>query len=212
MLPYKMTEYMEIGGPTNYRDTIFDFLTYSTNGLLIRDSLLSFSNYGQGYEMSKTISTYTYTGNKIYGYSVFNLLVTFPGNSLYSSTKKDTLTLDANANVIARNNYNDHGGVIPDSESNIGTYTYDNNPSPMLNLNINKVLVGVGDIFVPDGSKNNITSLNEKNYYNGVLLGSTSENYLNAYTFKVNGYPSTVFMPYLPGTDYSKIVYLYKTL
>lgn len=209
MLPNLITTYSEDSGN---KDTTFKNLLYSNTGTLLRDSTIGYYHYGTLYSITKEISNYTQNGNKIYGISVFNLIYNSTGvTSNY--TRRDTLTLDANTNLIGFNNLTIYGLVPPQINRQSNTYTYGNNPSPFVNLNISKANMLPGDIYTENASRNNILSIQEKYYNNGTLQNTFIENYNGKYSFKLNGYPSSILLPdpSIPG-DYLKVLYFYITL
>jgi len=159
----------------------------------------------------KRIKLYTYSNNKIYIHlenQFFN-----PTSSIY--IQNDTLTPDANNNIILKHSSNNNSS---NNSSIITNYSYGNNPSPLINLNIWDKL-GIcfedGDFYLIQGMNNNLTSLKISVYENGVLQGThiVLDN-SDTYTFDPNGYPNSInfHFPINPNSFTRKIIYVYKSL
>jgi hypothetical protein len=196
------------------RDTILSYLTYNSNGFLLKDSLLEYRHISLNnqpvFNIRKGISSYSYNTNKIYINSISTTLYDIYG-SLYSQAKKDTLTLNANKDVIGIKSKT----IYPQNTSELnGIYTYENKPSYCSALNINNIFpINLGDvIYNQTGAKNTRLKSMETTYQNGVLSFIDILDYTNKYTFKANGFPSSALMTYPPSTDYRKLVFIYKTL
>jgi hypothetical protein len=209
VLPDRITKL--IINPAGTIDTIVNFLSYSNNGILIRDSTISFFHSVNGnYNFNKEISTYSYVSNKIFIYTANT-------SSMPNSTfiQKDTLLQDANTNIIAKNRSIDYGLNSPNNSSSITTYTYGNNPSPLINLNICNKLGKFEDgyYFLFQGSKNNLKSLNIASYSNGVFQNNVIlVDNMDTYTFNTNGYPNSLNFQFPLNPQTKKLVYLYVSL
>lgn len=210
VLPYK-TVYYSSG--QYQRDTIVSFLYYNSLGQLIRDSSMSFRHYigSTDYSIQKSISAYTYTGNKIYS-SLSAVILAGYGQPYF---QKDTLTLDGNKNVIEKRsfNYSFVGGL--NTSRYVRVFTYDNKPSHYSQLNINNIyptdLYDADPLYYQLGTKNNRLSINETEYQNGILVGTYNDDFIGKYTYKANGFPSSIFYPYPPSGDYDKFVFIYRS-
>ena len=205
-LPYKITK--RVDNP-NGIDTLLDYLFYSSEGLLIKDSLLLFSYpTGRNPVMSKQIRLFSHGNNKIYinlKYQTLN-----PTGNIY--IKNDTLLFDINNNIIQTNSTDNY--IY--NRSTITNYTYGNNPSPMINLNIwNKLGILYYDkgFYLKQGVKNNLTSLKSFIYDNGVLLFTTiTLDNTSIYTFKNNGYPNSLNLDFYLSPNSLSLDYIYKSL
>lgn len=201
-LPNKIIKVFK--NPTGIPDTLTNFLTY-LNSRIIRDSAV------RGVANSvKTISTFTYVGNKIFVYTN-NTSLNVPNNNFI---KKDTLTQDASTNIIAKNSFIDYGVNAPNNNLSITTYTYGNNPSPLINLNICNKLgkFEVGDYFLYQGSKNNLISLTLTSYSNSGQINVIYTDNMDTYVFKSNGYPSSLNFQFPLNPQTRKIIYQYVSL
>jgi hypothetical protein len=210
LLPNKITQLSGFGSD---KDTIAKFLTYNTSGMLLRDSALLSFRSGTFYQVIKEISNYTKVGSKIYGNTVSTMIYNSSGNVSSIYTKKDTLTLDANSNLVGHNYSFSYVGNPTLIDRNVDVYSYGTNPSPFTNMNISKSTLLVEDIVTPNASKNNMLTLNQKRYENGILQNNQVEDYTGKYSFKTNGYPAFLtFIDPTVSSDFVKVVYVYTTL
>lgn len=206
LLPYKITK--RVNNPTGI-DTILNYLFYSVQGILIKDSLLSFSYpTGGNPVIRKQIRLFSYSNNNIYIH-LENQIINPTGNNYIQN---DTLSIDGNNNIIQKRSSNNTTG-----SSVIINYTYGNNPSPMINLNIwNKlgILYNDQDFYLIQGLKNNLTSLISSVYNNNGVLQATAITLgnLDIYTFKNNGYPNSLKFQFPMSPNSKSIVYVYKSL
>ena len=190
--------------PIGIPDTLTNYLSYSNNRI-IRDSAVS-GNINSGTK----ISTFTYVGIKTIIYSSITYL-NLPSNNY---TIKDTLTQDANSNIIAKNSFIEYGINSPNNSSSITTYTYGNNPSPLINLNICNKLgkFEISDHFLYQGSKNNLTSLTVSSYSNGIQVNVIVTDNMDTYVFKTNGYPYSLNFQFPLNPQTRKLIYKYVSL
>jgi hypothetical protein len=217
-LPIKRYEYAETFGNYSTKDTVFSFLIYNNLNQLIKDSSISFSKTTSpsNYSIRKTIANYSYGTNKIYGFTASTIIYDL-SNSYQPYTQRDTVTLDGNKNIIESRQKSLVGNTFPSLENKIYTFTYDNKPSPYLNQNINNIFPNIPDgstdyIYNQDGSKNNRLKSREVSITSGGT-GIYDGDFTGKYTYKLNGYPSSIFIPDLSvPTNYSKFVFIYKTL
>ena len=201
------------------RDTSISFLFYNLNGILIKDSAIAYNhisfNSQTVYTILKGIKNYTYSPNKVFGNSVFSIIYDLSGTQ-NPSTEKDTLTLDVNKDVISRKSKTVYSGNSTSILEFNGIYTYDTKPSHCRALNINNIFPivyeGADVIYNQQGAKNTRLKSTETFYQNGNSSGTNIFDYTNKYSYKANGFPASVLMPYPPSTDYSKLVFIYTTL
>ena len=210
-LPYRIVK-QKISATGTF-NKVENFLTYASSGNLIKDSIISSNNANGNNVFYQKISNYFYLNNKIFINSINTS--NLPNNNFL---ERDTLTQDVNTNIISKNSYTDYGLNSPNNSSSISTYTYGNNPSPFLNLNICNRLGKFenGDYssyFLYQGSKNNLTSLKKAAYSNGVFqVNIIVFDNLDTYNFKVNGYANSIAFQFPLSPQFKRLVYEYKTL
>lgn len=187
-LPYMMS--VDTSGVIESRT----FYTYLFNGQLSKDSTISktFNTSGQLNILIKIIKKYIRSGDKIYEAIRYERLNTL-NNNLQIENDFDTTTLDLNDNPI----------LLSQRVRTINC-TYASNPSPMVNVNINPIYSLEDDeaiLFQSIGSKNIINTWKHTNINNGVGTITYNKNYTNSYTFKANGYPSSIMANAQNGTS-----------
>lgn len=187
-LPYMMS--VDTSGVIESRT----FYTYLFNGQLSKDSTISktFNTSGQLNILIKIIKKYIRSGDKIYEAIRYERLNTL-NNNLQIENDFDTTTLDLNDNPI----------LLSQRVRTINC-TYGSNPSPMVNVNINPIYSLEDDeaiLFQSIGSKNIINTWKHTNINNGVGTITYNKNYTNSYTFKANGYPSSIMANAQNGTS-----------
>ena len=214
--PIKKYDYYEYFGNYSAKDTSMSFFNYNSLNQLIKDSTIEFKKTPSNYTILKRVSNYTYVLNKIYGVTVSTILYSTI-NSFQPYIQRDTATLDANKNIINSRQQTIVGTTSPTIENKIYTFTYDNKPSPYLNQNINYIFPNIPEgstdyIYDQIGSKNNRLTSNEVSITSGGT-GSYFGDFTGKYIYKSNGYPSSIFIPdpSFP-TDFSKFIFIYKTL
>jgi hypothetical protein len=204
----------------NRKDTSTSFLSYNANGELTIDStIISTGNIPPNpsyYLSEKRITNYTFNTNKVYGNIAYTTL--FSSNGIYSSSlEKDTSTLDANKNIIDRKSTRTINGS-PNIIKYNGIFTYDNNPSPYKVLNIASIFPVPNTLdqeqpaYNMQGAKNARLISSESQICNCGLSANNSANFTNKYTFKSNGFPEIILVPSTPSTDFTKIIFIYRTL
>jgi hypothetical protein len=201
------------------RDTSISFLFYNLNGILIKDSAIDYNhisfNSQTVYSIMKGVKNYTYSANKVFGNSVFSIIYDLNGTQ-NPSTEKDTLTLDANKDVIGRKSKTVYSGTSTSILEFNGSYTYDTKPSHCRALNINNIFPivyqGADVIYNQQGAKSTRLKSTETFFQNGNSSGTNIFDFTNKYPYKANEFPASALMPYPPSTDYSKLVFIYTTL
>jgi hypothetical protein len=216
-LPFKSI-IIDIQQGGNKKDTVLEYFTYNTNGILVNDSSIAYrhipTNNQPFYEIQRVVTNYNYSLNKIYGNTDSKILYNL-GGSLSSSTMKDTFTLDANRDVLTIKSREVYIGTSTTIYGFIGSYTYDTKPSHCKAQNINNIFpirYRNDAIYNQQGAKTTRVKSIEADYTNGNLFATNTSDYTNKYTYKANGFPASALMPYQPSTDYSKLVFIYTTL
>lgn len=217
-IPVKKFEYYEAFGNGARRDTILSFFTYNNLNRLIKDSTMIFEKeiVFYNYSIKKSICNYSYSSNKIYGFKTFTLLYQLV-NSQFDYLQNDTVTIDANKNIIESRQTSLIGTLPTIPESRLYTFTYDNKPSPYLNQNINYIFPNIPEgtnlYFLNQlGSKNNRLKVREDVF---TTTGGYNiyEDLTGKYTYNSLGFPIEIFIPEpsIPN-DYTKLIFSYTSL
>ncbi len=232
-IPFKMVE----TSSTNYAnvinyDTTLSFYSYSNSKQLIKDSTLIYrkNNSFNSYDIYKSITTYSYSLNKIYSFNTYSTLYSLSPTSLSSYfTEFDTATLDVNKNIIGTKikyvSYSTPPPPFPPSTSiSFGEYifTYGNNPSPFLRQNINLIFPSFEresdfSLYRQIGNVNNNLKTKSISFnQTGTPIGFTEDDFTGKYIFKTNGFPSSILFQssfnLTSPLDYSKFTYFYTSL
>lgn len=209
--PFKAT-YVDINAATSHNDTTINFFTYAA-GRRVKDSIIfiDYSSYSSSgtlaYRVRKTINTYQYPANKIYGLS--NSIFTFDNGPFVSTgisySSADTAALDISGNVIS-STHTDNGN--PQANES-GSFTYDTHPSPFRKLS-NFPAINIfpsGETFIDEmQSKNNRLHATEYQY-NGLVY--YNEDLTGGYSYNARGYPQDITTPDISGTFKTVFVYMH---
>ena len=206
-LPFKSTLYV-YDGNVNF-DTVITYHYFDNTGKLVKDSIINInkSTSPSYYQIRQRVLNITYSAGMMYGFTrdsamfVNNVPSTSP-----AIITTDTITLDANANMIH---------TIQHRSTTVYTTTnsFDNHPHPFKALNIFMcwgVNIFQNSYYDPtEPNTNNITHVVETG------TGSTPYNHDFALfnSYYSNGFLKTTAHPQPAGSpDYEKYLFVYKSL
>ena len=208
-LPYKEI-YVDIFPSES--DSTERYMTYNSVGKLVNDSIIYSSGFGSNYNRVKQIGKYTYNGNKIFRESHETILFD-PGGVVGLIDTQDTVTLDSRGNALTLHEiqYDAPGSIYSDY---LNTFTYDQNPSPYLKLNINNIFPVV---FGGDYEYEQIGSRNNRIYWREEIAGGTPGGNVNFdaagdYSYFPSGFPVMMLNPDINPGEYEKFLYEYRVL
>jgi hypothetical protein len=197
-LPFKRAEY-DYKEALQYSsqaliDTSVSFFQYNAAGKKRFDSTLetdhNYSNGSNVVEFRKEVSRFTYDGDNVYVQKTSSRLGgTNPIQ--YIITFTDTGYFDAAGNLTTLKSY---GSNVPGMYT-LGTFTYDNHPSPFAKLS-NFASIDFFKIFEPSWPL--LQSRNNPQQVLRNLIGGTSvfyQDYTNRYNYNANGYPLRIVQP-----------------
>ena len=200
-LPYKSTLLKQY---QNEYDTVVTYHYYDNSKRNLKDSIhRAFENVIGDYFNTITVSNYSYSADKRFGFSTYTHL----DGGFSSPTGTDTATIDLNNNILFSKHYYESMAIPGTYDlSNTSTISYDTHRSPfsfLSNLMAHQNFP-IGETFFFEYLPfNNMLTLDET---------STGYNYTYNYTYGANGLPSTIIATSTAASTSYKIIYTYRNL
>lgn len=215
-LPFKRAEYdyeEALFYSSQYLvDTSISMFKYDGLGRKTFDSTHETDHFdfagSNGVEFRKIISHFSYNARNVY---VQKTATRLGGTNpvVYSNTFTDTAFFDATDNLISLKSY---GSIMPGMYI-LGTFTYDNHPSPFAKLSNFASLdfFKTSELFWPLLQSRNNPQLVLSEIIGG--SGGFYQDYTNMYTYNTDGYPLRIVQPdSLGGPNYYITEFKYRKL